>query len=229
MSERTWLITGASRGLGRALTETVLEAGDRVVATARDAGALDDLTAKHPERLLTRDLDVTDRDAVFAVTNQVAGETGRIDVLVANAGYGLAGGVEEVTEQEARRQVEVNLFGALWSMQAVLPTMRAQRRGHLLPISSIGGVGAFPNTGLYHATKWGLEGLSESLAQEVEPFGIYVTIVEPGPFRTDWNGGSMVRATPMHAYDDVLGPRRQAMDGSSAFTQPGDPAARARR
>lgn len=223
MSERTWLITGASRGLGRALAETVLESGDRVVATARDAGALDDLAAKHGDRLLARDLDVTDRDAVFAVTNQVAGETGRIDVLVANAGYGLAGGVEEVTEDEARRQVEVNLFGALWSMQAVLPTMRAQRHGHILPISSIGGVGAFPNTGLYHATKWGLEGMAESLAQEVAPFGIRVTIVEPGPFRTDWNGGSMVRATPMHAYDDVLGRRRAAMDGSQAFTQPGDP------
>ena len=97
--------------------------------------------------------------------------------------------------------------------------MRAQRRGHLLPISSIGGVGAFPNTGLYHATKWGLEGLSESLAQEVEPFGIHVTIVEPGPFRTDWNGGSMVRATPMHAYDDVLGPRRRG-DGRLVGVHP---------
>jgi NAD(P)-dependent dehydrogenase (short-subunit alcohol dehydrogenase family) len=160
---------------------------------------------------------------VFAVTNEVAGTVGRIDVLVANAGYGLAGGVEEVTEAEARQQVEVNLFGALWTMQAVLPTMRAQRRGHLLPISSVGGVGAFPDTGLYHATKWGLEGFSESLAQEVAPHGIKVTIVEPGPFRTDWNGGSMVRATPMHAYDDVLAARRASMDGSAAFTQPGDP------
>jgi NAD(P)-dependent dehydrogenase (short-subunit alcohol dehydrogenase family) len=223
MSERTWLITGASRGLGRALAETVLASGDRVIATARDAGTLDDLVATYPDTLLARDLDVTDRDAVHAVVNAVAGETGRIDVLVANAGYGLAGGVEEVSEAEARAQVEVNLFGALWSMQAVLPTMRAQQRGHILPISSIGGVGAFPNTGLYHATKWGLEGMAESLAQEVEPFGIKVTIVEPGPFRTDWNGGSMVRATPMHAYDDVLGPRRAAMDGSQAFTQPGDP------
>jgi NAD(P)-dependent dehydrogenase (short-subunit alcohol dehydrogenase family) len=223
MSERTWLVTGASRGLGRALVEAVLAGGDRVVATARDAGSLDDLVAEHGDRLLTRDLDVTDHAAVLAVTNQVAAETGRIDVLVANAGYGLAGGVEEVTEEQARRQVEVNLFGALWTLQAVLPTMRAQRRGHLLPISSIGGVGAFPNTGLYHATKWGLEGLSESLAQEVEPFGIRTTIVEPGPFRTDWNGTSMERATPMHSYDDVLGPRREAMDGSGAFTQPGDP------
>lgn len=224
MSDRTWMITGASRGLGRSFVEAVLDHGDRVVATARDASSLDDLAQKYGEdRLLRRDLDVTDRAAVFAVTDEVARTAGRIDVHVANAGYGLAGGVEEVTEAEARDQIEVNLFGALWSMQAVLPTMRAQGRGHLLPISSMGGVGAFPNTGLYHATKWGLEGLSESLAQEVAGFGIKVTIIEPGPFRTDWNGGSMVRTTPMGEYDDVLAPRREAMDGSKAFTQPGDP------
>ena len=223
MSERVWMITGASRGLGRALAEVVLEAGDTVVATARKASSLDDLRGDHGDRLLTRDLDVTDRQAVFRVTEEVASTTGRIDVLVANAGYGLAGGIEEVTEAEARDQVEVNLFGALWSMQAVLPTMRRQGSGHLLPISSMGGVGAFPATGLYHATKWGLEGMSESLAQEVAGFGIRVTIVEPGPFRTDWNGGSMVRATPMREYDDALRDRRNAMDGSHAFTQPGDP------
>lgn len=223
-NDRTWLITGASRGLGRSLVEAVLDHGERVVATARDASSLDDLVAKYgDDRLLRRDLDVTDRSAVFAVTEEIARTAGRIDVLVANAGYGLAGGVEEVSEAEARDQVEVNLFGALWSIQAVLPTMRAQGSGHVIPISSVGGVGAFPNTGLYHATKWGLEGLSESLAQEVAGHGIRVTIVEPGPFRTDWNGTSMVRATPMSAYDEVLGPRREAMDGRGAFTQPGDP------
>ncbi len=224
MSNRTWLVTGASRGLGRALVDAVLDSGDTVVATARDASSLDDLATKYGEdRLLLRNLDVTDRDRTFRVVEEVARTAGRIDVLVANAGYGLAGGVEEVTEAEARDQVEVNLFGALWSIQAVLPTMRAQGSGHILPISSVGGVGAFPNTGLYHATKWGLEGLSESLAQEVGPLGIKVTIIEPGPFRTDWNGVSMVRATPMSAYDDVLAPRRAGMDGSQAFTQPGDP------
>lgn len=223
-TDRTWLITGASRGLGRSLVEAVLDHGDRVVATARSASALDDLAGKYGEdRLLRRDLDVTDRSAVFGVTEEVARTAGRIDVLVANAGYGLAGGVEEVSESEARDQVEVNLFGALWSIQAVLPTMRAQGAGHILPISSVGGVGAFPNTGLYHATKWGLEGLSESLAQEVAGFGVHVTIIEPGPFRTDWNGSSMRRATPMSAYDDALAQRRAAMDGSQAFTQPGDP------
>ena len=223
MTERTWLVTGASRGLGRALVEVVLDAGDTVVATARDASSLDDLATKYGDRLVARDLDVTDHDAVHAVVADARATTGRIDVLVNNAGYGLGGAVEEVSESEARRQVEVNLFGALWCTQAVLPVMRAQGSGHILQISSVGGVGAFPNTGLYHATKWGLEGLSESLSQEVAPFGVRVTIVEPGPFRTDWNGGSMVRATPMPEYDDVLAQRRKGMDGSAAFTQPGDP------
>ncbi|MCD2192959.1 SDR family NAD(P)-dependent oxidoreductase [Actinomycetospora endophytica] len=223
MSERVWLITGASRGLGRALVERCLEAGDTVVATARKASTLEDLRGTYGDALIAKDLDVTDRDATFRVVREAVDQVGRIDVLVANAGYGLGGGVEEVSEAQARDQVEVNLFGALWSMQAVLPTMRAQGSGHVLPISSVGGVGAFPNTGLYHATKWGLEGMSESLAQEVAGFGVRLTIIEPGPFRTDWNGGSMVRADPVPAYDDALGARREAMDGRGAFTQPGDP------
>ncbi|MCW2777845.1 MAG: short-chain dehydrogenase/reductase, partial [Frankiales bacterium] len=127
------------------------------------------------------------------------------------------------SEQEVRDQFEVNVFGALWCTQAVLPTMRAQGSGHLFQISSVGGVAAFLNTGIYHASKWALEGFSESLAQEVEGFGIGVTIVEPGPFRTDWNGDSMVRATPMPAYDEVLAARREAMSGTLARTQKGDP------
>ena len=145
---------------------------------------------------------------------EAAGLTGRLDVLVNNAGYGLAGGVEEASEQEVRDQFEVNVFGALWCTQAVLPVMRAQGSGHLFQISSIGGVAGFLNTGIYHASKWALEGFSESLAQEVAGFGIGVTIVEPGPFRTDWNGDSMIRATPMPAYDAVLGARREAMSGA---------------
>lgn len=149
--------------------------------------------------------------------------TGRIDVLVNNAGYGLAGGVEEASEAEIRDQFEVNVFGALWCTQAVLPVMREQGSGHLLQISSIGGVAGFLNTGIYHASKWALEGFSESLAQEVAPFGIAVTIVEPGPFRTDWNGDSMTRATPLPAYDEILGGRREAMSGAQARTQAGDP------
>ena len=220
---RTWMITGASRGLGRAFTEVALEAGDRVVATVRDTASLDDLAAQHGEALLVVPLDVTDREAVFAAVEQARAAMGRVDVLVNNAGYGLAGGVEEVSEEQARRQFEVNVFGALWCTQAVLPGMREQGSGHLFQISSIGGVAAFLGTGLYHGSKWALEGISESLAQEVEGFGIRVTIVEPGPFRTDWNGDSMTRATPMPAYDEVLEARREAMSGAQARTQVGDP------
>ena len=220
---RTWLITGASRGLGRAFAEVALEAGDAVVATARKPEQLDSLVAAHAGKALALALDVTDRAAVTAVVEQARAFTGRLDVLVNNAGYGLAGGVEEASEQEVRDQFEVNVFGALWCTQAVLPVMRAQGAGHLFQISSIGGVAGFLNTGIYHATKWALEGFSESLAQEVEGFGIGVTIVEPGPFRTDWNGDSMVRATPLAAYDDVLSARREAMSGALARTQAGDP------
>jgi NAD(P)-dependent dehydrogenase (short-subunit alcohol dehydrogenase family) len=220
---RTWLVTGASRGLGRAFAEVALEAGDAVVATARKPEQLDDLVAAHPDRARAVALDVTDRAAVLSAVEAATDLTGRLDVLVNNAGYGLAGGVEEVSEQEVRDQFEVNVLGALWCTQAVLPVMRAQGSGHLFQVSSIGGVAAFLNTGIYHASKWALEGFSESLAQEVEGFGIGVTIVEPGPFRTDWNGDSMVRATPMPEYDDVLGARREAMSGAHARTQPGDP------
>ena len=220
---RTWLITGANRGLGRAFAEVALEAGDAVVATARRPEQLDELVAQHPDRALALALDVTDRARVLAAVDEAAAFTGRLDVLVNNAGYGLAGGVEEVSEQEARDQIEVNVFGALWCSQAVLPVMRRQGSGHLFQVSSIGGVAGFPGTGIYHASKWALEGFSESLAQEVAGFGVGVTIVEPGPFRTDWNGDSMTRATPMPEYDDVLGARRDALSGAHARTQVGDP------
>lgn len=222
-SPRTWLVTGASRGLGRAFAEVALEAGDSVVATARRPEQLDDLVSAHPDTALALALDVTDRAAVDRVVGEASAFTGRLDVLVNNAGYGLSGAVEEASEQEVRDQFEVNVFGALWCTQAVLPVMRAQGAGHLFQISSIGGVAGFLNTGIYHASKWALEGFSESLAQEVAGFGIGVTIVEPGPFRTDWNGDSMTRATPLPAYDEVLAARREAMSGSQARTQAGDP------
>ena len=193
------------------------------MATARRPEQLDDLVAAHPGKVLALALDVTGRTDVLAVVEQATVLTGRIDVLVNNAGYGLSGGVEEASEQEVRDQFEVNVFGALWCSQAVLPVMREQGAGHLFQISSIGGVAGFLGTGIYHASKWALEGFSESLAQEVAPFGIGVTIVEPGPFRTDWNGDSMARATPMPVYDDLLGDRRQALSGALARTQAGDP------
>ena len=222
-ASRTWLITGASRGLGKAFAEVALDAGDAVVATARNPEHVKDLVQRWPDRTLALALDVTDLAAVGAVVRRAAAFTGRIDVVVNNAGYGLAGGIEEVTEQQVRDQFEVNVFGALWCTQAVLPVLREQGGGHIFQISSIGGLSASPNTGIYHASKWALEGFSESLAQEVAAFGIGVTIVEPGPFRTDWNGDSMTRAAPMPAYDDILGPRREALSGTLAGTQPGDP------
>ncbi|MBD3933443.1 SDR family NAD(P)-dependent oxidoreductase [Streptomyces chumphonensis] len=216
-------MTGASRGLGRAVTEVVLEAGDVVVATARDTAGLAGLVERFGDRVVPLALDVTDRQAVRAVVAEAAERAGGVDVLLNNAGYGLSGGVEEVGEQQARDQLDVNLFGALWVTQAVLPVMRRQGGGHILQMSSIAGIATYPNLGLYCASKWALEGLSEALAQEVAGFGIRVTLVEPGEFRTDWSAGSMVRATPMPEYDEVLAKRRHGMSGAYAHLQPGDP------
>jgi NAD(P)-dependent dehydrogenase (short-subunit alcohol dehydrogenase family) len=221
--DRVWLITGGSRGLGRAFCQGALEAGDRVAVTVRDLAGVTDLSEQYGDRVLALALDVTDRGAVDAAVANVIERWGRIDVLVNNAGYGLAGGVEEVSEAQARRQMDVNFFGALWCTQAVLPTMREQQSGHIFQISSVGGLTAQPNTGLYCASKWALEAMSESLAMEVGPLGIRVTIVEPGPFRTDWNGNSMDRAEPNPAYDEVLAARREVLSGAHAGTQPGDP------
>jgi NAD(P)-dependent dehydrogenase (short-subunit alcohol dehydrogenase family) len=183
---KTWFLTGTSSGFGRLWAEAALERGDRVVATARRVAALDDLAERFPETVLPLALDVTDREGVFAAVDHAVHRFGRIDVVVNNAGYGHFGMVEEVTEREWRQQLETNFFGALWVTQAALPVLRRQGGGHLLQVTSEGGVRAFPGIGAYHASKWALEGLSESLAQEVAAFGIHVTCVEPGPYATDW-------------------------------------------
>ncbi|MFF1560462.1 oxidoreductase [Streptomyces sp. NPDC058279] len=220
---RVWLVTGASRGLGRAITEVVLEAGDTVIATARRVATLDPLVERFGEQVVPMALDVTDRAAVFAAVAEGEERAGRIDVLLNNAGYGLAGAVEEVGEQQTREQFDVNFFGALWVTQAVLPVMRRQGSGHLLQMSSIAGVTTYPNLSMYCASKWALEAVGETLAQEVAGFGINVTLVEAGEFRTDWSAGSMVRATPKAAYDSVLAKRRHGLSGAYAHLQPGDP------
>ncbi|WP_069814238.1 oxidoreductase [Streptomyces sp. TP-A0874] len=220
---RVWLVTGASRGLGRAISEVALEAGETVVATARRPEALSELSARHGDRVVPLALDVTDRAAVFEAVDRAVEAVGRIDVLLNNAGYGLSGGVEEVGEQQVRDQMEVNFFGALWCTQAVLPVMRRQGSGHILQMSSIAGIATYPNIGMYHASKWALEGMGETLAKEVAGFGIRVTLVEPGEFRTDWSAQSMVRAIPMPEYDEVLAKRRHGMSGAFAHLQPGDP------
>ncbi|GIH52648.1 NADP-dependent 3-hydroxy acid dehydrogenase YdfG [Microbispora rosea] len=209
----TWFVTGASRGFGNVWTRAALRRGDRVVATARDVAALKPLADEFGDAILPLTLDVTDREAAFAAVDRGAERFGGIDVVVNNAGYGLFGAVEEVTEAQARAQLETNLLGALWVTQAVLPGMRERGRGHILQVSSIGGVAAFPMLGLYNASKWGLEAFSESLAQEVAPYGIKVTIIEPGPYGTDWSGSSSVHAEPHPAYEHVREARRAAAAG----------------
>lgn len=200
---RVWFVTGAGRGLGRAFVEGALAAGERVVATLRRPEMLQDLVETHPESLRALRLDVRDRSAVLAVVEQARAAFGRLDVVINNAGYGLVGAVEEVTEAEAREQMETNFFGALWVTQAVLPVLRAQRSGHIVQISSVGGVGTMPAFGLYNASKWALEAFSEALAAEVADLGIRVTIAELGGFATDWAWSSMRFAPGLPAYDPL--------------------------
>jgi NAD(P)-dependent dehydrogenase (short-subunit alcohol dehydrogenase family) len=223
---RTWFITGTSRGFGREWAAAALERGDRVVATARDASSLDDLVAEHGDRVLALTLDVTDRAACFAAVARAHEHFGRLDIVVNNAGYGQFGMIEELSEEEFRAQIETNVFGAMWVTQAALPLLREQGSGHLLQVSSIGGISAFRNVGAYHASKWALEGFSQALAQEVADFGIHVTLIEPGGFSTDWGGSSARHATPLPAYDGV---RQQAEAArGQRMSAPGDPAASAK-
>ena len=202
MTERIWFITGAARGFGREWTEAALERGDKVAATVRKIDALDPLVAKYGENILPIQLDVTDRDGVFAAVAQAHDRFGCLDVVINNAGYGLFGMVEEVTAQEAHDQLETNLFGTLWVTQAALPFLREQGSGHIIQVSSIGGVFSLPGLGLYHASKFAVEGFTQSLAMEVKGFGIKTTLVEPAGYATDWNAGSAVRSEQLPAYDE---------------------------
>jgi NAD(P)-dependent dehydrogenase (short-subunit alcohol dehydrogenase family) len=223
MATRTWFITASSRGFGREWADAALRRGDRVAATARDPHTLDDLVKEHGDSLLPMRLDVTDREAVFETVHRAHDHFGALDIVVNNAGYGHFGMVEELSEQEARDQLETNLFGALWVTQAALPFLRAQGSGHFLQVSSIGGISAFGGIGAYHASKWALEGISQALAQEVEPFGIKVTLIEPGGFATDWGGSSAKRSEPLDAY----APIHEASQRRRAGNKPGDPHASA--
>ena len=218
---KTWFITGASRGFGREWAIAALERGDRVAATARDTTSLDDLVEKYGDALLPLQLDVTDRAADIAAVGQAAAHFGRLDVVVNNAGFGHFGFVEELSEQDFRDQMETNVFGAMWITQAALPFMREQGSGHILQVSSIGGISAFPLVGAYHASKWALEGFSQALAQEVAAFGIKVTLIEPGGFSTDWSGPSAKHSEQLPAYDEV---RAQVMEArGQRNATPGDP------
>ncbi|WP_368499065.1 SDR family NAD(P)-dependent oxidoreductase [Herbiconiux sp. A18JL235] len=198
-----WLVTGANRGFGRAIAEAALGAGHRVVATMRDpsTGSLEGGSAGGT--LLVEELDVRDRAAASRVVSAAVERFGRLDVVVNNAGFGLVGAVEEVSEAQAREIIDTDLLGALWVTQAALPVMREQGSGHVVQISTTGAVGTMPTLGLYNAAKWALEGFTEALAAEVKGLGIRVTIVEPGALDTAWATGNMRFSEPLAAYDSL--------------------------
>ncbi len=225
MTAKTWFITGTSKGFGREWAIAALERGDRVAATARNTDTLKDLVEQYGDAILPIELDVNDRAADFAAVALAHRTFGSLDIVVNNAGYGQFGMIEELSEEDARAQIETNVFGALWVTQAALPFMREQGSGHILQVSSIGGISAFPNVGAYHASKWALEGFSQALAQEVEDFGIHVTLIEPGGFSTDWAGPSAKKSTDIAAYDPIrekaaeLRSARQATSGDPVATR----------
>ena len=220
---KVWFITGTSKGFGREWAIAALERGDRVAATARDIVTLQDLVERYGDAVLPIELDVTDRAADFAAVARAHERFGRLDVVVNNAGYGHFGFVEEITEEEARAQLETNFFGALWVTQAALPFLREQRSGHVIQVTSIGGISAFPWVGVYHASKWALEGITQTLAQEMEHFGVHVTAVEPGAYATDWSGPSGRFSDRLPAYEAY---HEQVQEGRRRRTGvPGDPAA----
>jgi NAD(P)-dependent dehydrogenase (short-subunit alcohol dehydrogenase family) len=220
---RTWFITGASTGFGRLLAEEVLKAGGKVIATARDRDKVADLEAKYSQTAKTLALDVTDAGQVDSAVTQAFAQFGRVDVLVNNAGYGVAGAIEEVSDAEFMPMFETNVFGLLRVTRAFLPHLRKQRSGHILNLSSIGGLVAGPGIGFYNATKFAVEGISEALAAELAPLGIRVTIIEPGPFRTDFLGRSGVLAkTKIADYDGTAGNMRKYFAENDG-KQKGDP------
>ena len=227
---KTWFITGTSSGFGRQLVEQVLERGDRVAATARRTESLDDLAAAYGERLWRASLDVTDTPRTREVVAKAFDDLGKIDVVVSNAGYGLFGAAEEVSDEQLERQVATNLLAPIHLARAVIPRLRAQGGGRIVQVSSVGGLIAFPAMSLYHATKWGIEGFWESTAPDIAGFDIGVTLVEPGVARTGFGGPSADMGTPLAAYDDAPpGHLRRMLSGElPPMDAPGDPAKIAR-
>ncbi len=223
MKQKVWFITGASRGFGKIWAEAALQRGDKVVATVRQLSTLQKLKDQFGDSVLTLELDVTSRKDCFDAVQKAKDHFGQLDVVINNAGYGQFGMIEEISEEEARQQMETNFFGALWVTQAALPIMREQGSGHILQVSSIGGILAFENIGLYNASKWALEAFTESLSKEVAGFGIHVILIEPGGFKTDWAGDSAKHSQAIPAYDKV---REQRARFRGAMKQ-GDPNATA--
>jgi len=229
MSQRTWFITGVNSGFGRQLTEQLLKRGDRVVGTVRNIGKVVDPLKRYPKTFRAEVLDVTDTAAIREVVERSFAQLERIDVIISNAGYGLFGAAEELSDEQIDHIVATNLVGSIQLIRAVLPHLRAQGDGRIIQISSYGGQVAFPGNSMYHATKWGIEGFVESVAQEVASFGIGMTIVEPGGARTEFRHGSAQVAklmpiydgTPAHAFLRMLDPKQGLA--------PGDPARMAAR
>jgi NAD(P)-dependent dehydrogenase (short-subunit alcohol dehydrogenase family) len=222
--QKVWFITGCSTGFGRILAEQLLAAGARVIATARKPESLKDLAAKYPDTAQTLALDVTQQASIDAAVKEALARFGRVDVLVNNAGYGVNGAIEEVTPEEYMPMYETNVFGLFRMTQALLPQFRKQRSGNIVMLSSIAGLVGSPGWGLYASTKFAVEGFSEALAGELAPLGVYVTLVEPGPFRTDFLGRSGVQAKKqIEDYEPAVAPAR-AFFANMAHKQPGDPA-----
>jgi NAD(P)-dependent dehydrogenase (short-subunit alcohol dehydrogenase family) len=207
------LITGVSRGFGKIWAKALLKRGDKVAATARNIADLNDLVEAYGDAVFPVQLDVNDRDACFAAVDKVKQHFGRIDVLINNAGFGLFGAIEETTEQQARAQMETNFFGLLWVTQAIVPVMREQKSGHIIQVSSFLGLISLPILGLYNASKYAVNGLSETLATEVKGFGINVSLIEPNGFSTDWSGASAFQTEANEAYAPV---RKAFFDASTA-------------
>jgi len=225
---KTLLITGVSSGFGRALAQEALAAGHRVVGTVRSEQARQEFETLAPTKAVGRMLDVTDFGAIDSLVAELEANIGPVDVLVNNAGYGHEGVLEESPLEEMRKQFDVNVFGAVAMMKAVLPYMRKRRRGHIINITSMGGFITLPGIAYYCGSKFALEGISEVLGKEVKPFGVHVTAVAPGSFRTDWAGRSMVRSPRSIAdYDALFDPVRKAREEKSG-KQLGDPVKAAR-
>ena len=221
--DRRWFITGASSGFGRLMAEYLASIGAKVVATARNVKTLQDLMIRHPGQVLTLQLDVTDQHSIDEAVADAIAQVGHIDVLVNNAGYGVAGAVEEVTESEYMPMFDTNVFGLINLTKALLPQFRERRSGMIVNFSSIGGLIGSAGWGYYNATKFAVEGLSEALAAELEPLGVHVMVVEPGPFRTDFLGRSGVEAKQIILdYEPTAGKTREYFR-SQAGKQPGDP------
>lgn len=220
--QRTWFVTGCSSGLGRALCERLLETGERTICTAREVAKIADLETRYPQNAILMPLDITNHASIEAAVQQALALPGGVDILVNNAGYGLVGALEEVEEADVKDAFDANVYGAYRLIKAFLPHMRARGSGRILNVSSMAGFVGGAGFCFYNATKFALEGMTEALAKEVAPFGIKVSLIEPGPFRTDFRNRSMQSAKPMDAYNETAGRFRKMLSDTDG-KQPGDP------